>query len=71
MTLRDIVNIEFGARYQSHPSLYTEMHGFLKKVNSFGKTALTTAGTAHTLFQADKAVYDFGKVAAPVIAGLL
>ena len=48
-----------------------KMHGFMKKVNSFGKTALTAAGTAHTLFQAGKAAYDFGKVAAPVIAGLL
>ena len=47
------------------------MHGFLKKVNSFGKTALQAAGTAQTLFQAGKAVYDVGKVAAPIIAGLL
>ena len=47
------------------------MHGFMKKVNSFGKTALTAAGAAHTLFQAGKAAYDFDKVAAPVIAGLL
>ena len=47
------------------------MHGFLKEVNHFGKGALVAAGTAHTLFQAGKAIYDVGKVAAPVIAGLL
>ena len=46
------------------------MHGFLKKVNSFGKTTLAAAGTAHTLFQAGKAVYDVGKVALPLL-GLL
>ena len=43
------------------------MHGFLKKVNSFGKGALVAAGTAHTLFQAGKAIYDVGKAAAPVL----
>ena len=43
------------------------MHGFLKKVNNFWKIALTAAGTAHTLFSAGKAIYDFGKAAAPVL----
>ena len=47
------------------------MHGFLKKVNHFGKGTLAAVGTVHTLYQAGKAAYDFGKVAAPVIAGLL
>ena len=43
------------------------MHGFMKKVNHFGKSALVAAGTAHTLFQAGKAIYDVGKAAAPII----
>ena len=43
------------------------MHGFLKKVNSFGKGALAAAGTARTPSQAGKAVYNFGKAAAPVL----
>ena len=54
------------------------MHGFMKKVNSFGKGALQAAGTAHTIFQAGKAVYDLGRTvgpvlrtAAPIIGGLL
>ena len=47
------------------------MHGFLTKVDHFGKGALAAAGTAHTLFQAGKAIYDVGKVAAPILAGLV
>ena len=47
------------------------MHGFMKKIDHFGKGVLAAAGTAHTIFQAGKAVYDVGKVAAPILAGLL
>ena len=46
------------------------MHGFLKKVNSFGKSTLAAAATAQSVLSAGKAVYDVGKVALPLL-GLL
>ena len=47
------------------------MHGFFKKVDSYGKSALAAAGAAHTMYQVGKTAYQFGKVAGPILAGLL
>ena len=52
-------------------SLLIKMHGFFKKVDSYGKSALAAAGAAHTMYQVGKTAYQFGRAAVPVIAGLL
>ena len=47
------------------------MHGFLKKIDRFAKGTIATAGTVGSVLSAGKAIYDVGKVAAPILAGLL
>ena len=47
------------------------MHGFLRKANHFGKSALQAAGTAHAVFQAGKQIYEIGKAVAPVAGPIL